>query len=147
MKSQISDQTAETSGRPYTGRKRGRKPREPIAELESGFRDTRTRRPRLTSPDAWRRELRFIYRQTLEGRIPTAEATRLTYIINTGANLELQAENAAAIRRIESRIAMLEGLPSGFDPMPLLTQESAGAVIDAEVVPSAEPSAVSAEAV
>jgi hypothetical protein len=131
---------------PYGGAKRGRKPRAPIAALESGFRDTRSRRPRLTNPAAWRRELRFIYLQTLEGRLPSSEATRLCYIVNVGANLELQAENAEAIKRIEARIASLEGTPQ-FD-MPRLThQEGASDVIEGECMSTAESNMPVAEAV
>lgn len=68
-----------------TGGKRGRKPKPRNSPLEGGFIEGRTRRPRLASSEGWRRELQFVYRETLEGGIPTAEATRLPYIVNVGA--------------------------------------------------------------
>jgi hypothetical protein len=79
--------------------------------------------------------------------LPTTEATRLCYMVNVGANLELQAQNAEAIRRIEARISMLEGTsPNAFDT-PLLThQEGAGDVIDGELMPSANSNDNGAEA-
>jgi hypothetical protein len=147
--SDIPLENSDSAQLPYQGRKRGRKPRQPIAAHDSGFMDTRTRRPRLTTQGAWRRELRFIYRETLEGRIPTGEATRLTYIVNVGANLEQAAENSEAIRRIEARIARLEGSASttAFET-PLLThEEGSGETIEGEVVPNTDSSAASAEAV
>jgi hypothetical protein len=148
----MSDTTLENSdsAQPaYRGRKRGRKPKGPIAAFESGFMDTRTRRPRLTSAGAWLRELRFVYRQTIEGRMPTGDATRVTYIINVGANLEQSLANDEALRRMEARLARLEAGAgaSVYDP-PLLThQGGASAVIEGEVVPNIDSSAASAEAV
>jgi len=117
------------------GAKRGRKPREPIAPLASGFIDTRTRRPRLTNAAAWRREIRYVYRQALEGRLDTLDASRLTYIATEGADREMQAELAERLSELANRVARLEG--TSVYETPLLThQEGAGATIEGEVLPN-----------
>lgn len=57
--------------------------------------------PRLTSLKAVRREMGRVYTEARQGRLPTEEATRLTYILRCMREI-LEAE------LIEERVAALE---------------------------------------